>query len=71
MAPECEKLNKRIAELLAAKRKERYADVIAYIRKRLRFSLLKATLIAIRGYRGPETRTAPFELSDVAFNLSH
>ena len=37
MAPECERLNKRLAELLAAKRNERYADVIAYIRKRLRF----------------------------------
>ena len=71
MAPECERLNKRLAELLAAKRNERYADVIAYIRKRLRFSLLKATLIAIRGYRGPQNRRTPVDLSDVAFNLTY
>ena len=70
MAPECEKLNKRLAELLAAKRKERYADVIAYIRKRLRFSLLKATLIALRGYRGPQNHTSAIELSEVAFNFT-
>ena len=69
MAPECERLNKRLAELIAAKRKEKYADVIAYIRKRLRFALLKATLVALRGYRGPQRQTEAIELSEVAFNF--
>ena len=69
MAPECERLNKRLAELIAAKRKEKYADVIAYIRKRLRFALLKATLVALRGYRGPQRKTEAIELSEVAFNF--
>ena len=69
MGPECQRLNKRIAELLSIKRKEQYSDVIAYIRKRIRFSLLRATLIAIRGYRGRDTGNKVTELSDVAFNL--
>ena len=72
MGPECERLNRRAAELLAEKRKEKYSDVIAYIRKRLRFSLLKATLTAIRGYRGHDNRNTGVvtELSEVAFNLA-
>ena len=52
MVPECLKLNKRIAELLAHKRNEQYSVVMSFIRTRLRFALLKSTLISIRGYRG-------------------
>ena len=70
MAPECERLNKRLAELIAAKRKERYSDVISYIRKRLRFALLRSTLIAIRGYRNPAKKTDAVDLSNVAYNLT-
>ena len=55
MAPECLKLNKRIAELLAHKRNEQYSVVMSFIRTRLRFALLKSTLISIRGYRGKQT----------------
>ena len=49
MGPECERLHKRMAELIAAKRSENYSQVIQHIRCRLRFALLKATLVAIRG----------------------
>ena len=69
MGPECKRFNKRLAELIATRRKESYADVIAFIRKKLRFALLKATLIALRGYRGkPDHRNAT-ELSEIDFNL--
>ena len=51
MSPECEKLNKRLAVLISLKKKQKYSHVIADIRTRLRFSLLKATVVAIRGYR--------------------
>ena len=34
MGPECQKFNKRLAELIALKRNESYADVITYIRKK-------------------------------------
>ena len=52
MGKECERLNKRLAELIATKTKQKYCHVIADIRIRLRFALLKATVVAIRGYRG-------------------
>ena len=43
MDPECQKLNKRIAEKIANKRNESYSYVITHLRRRLRFALLKAT----------------------------
>ena len=52
MGAECEKLNKRLAELIAIKSRQNYSQVIADIRRQLRFALLKATVIAVRGYRG-------------------
>ena len=69
MAPECKKLNKRLAELIAIRRNESYADVMSYIRKKLRFSLLKATLIALRGFRGKPHAKNNTDLSEIAFNL--
>ena len=71
MGPECQRFNKRLAELIARKRKESYADVISFIRKKLRFALLKATLIALRGYRGRPEITNNTELSEIDFNLVH
>ena len=50
MSPECEALNKRIATLIANKTSENYSQVMTYLRTRLRFALLKATVIAVRGY---------------------
>ena len=68
MSPECEKCNKRIAKNLAIKTKESYSDIMSFIRKKIRFALLKATLTAIRGYRGPaQKQTAP--IADVSYNL--
>ena len=69
MAPECQKFNKRLAELIANKRNESYADVISYIRKKLRFSLLKATLVALRGFRGQKSSATSIHISDVEYNL--
>ena len=69
MGPECQIFNKRLAELISLKRNETYADVISYIRKKLRFALLKATLIALRGYRGKQRNNDLIELSEVDFNL--
>ena len=69
MGPECQRFNKRLAELIAIKRNESYADVITYIRKKLRFALLKATLIALRGYRGRPDQRENIELSEIDFNL--
>ena len=64
---EADKHHKRIATLIAAKRNEEYSDVINYVRTRLRFSLLKSILTAVRGVRGKSRSAEP--ISSVAFNL--
>jgi len=51
MAPECNRVNKRLAEKIAEKLREPYASVITYIRTKLMFALLRSTLAAIRGFR--------------------
>ena len=57
MGPQCARTHKRIAELVAEKKNKRYADVMNHIRTRLRFSLLKCVLIAIREARGKGSRS--------------
>lgn len=42
----------RIWELISEKRNENYADVMNYLRTRLRFTILRSSLIAIRGVGG-------------------
>ena len=44
--------HKRLAQLLSKKRNEEYADVMGYMRTKIRFSILRSTLIAVRGERG-------------------
>lgn len=51
MGLECSKYHKQLAVLLSGKRGENYTDTIRFVRLRLRFSLLRSTLIAIRGTR--------------------
>ena len=69
MGPECARMNKRLAEMIAAKRGEAYSHVMSYIRTRLRFALLRCTLIAIRGTRGAVRDQGEYELDDISFNL--
>ena len=69
MGPECTKYHKRVAELLSNKRGESYADVMNFIRTRIRFALLRSTLIAVRGERGKRRRGVGEALSDLSLNL--
>ena len=69
MGPECTKYHKRVAELTSVKRGESYSDVMNYIRTRIRFSLLKCTLIAVRGERGQRRREDDTSISDLSLNL--
>ena len=69
MGRECEILNRRLAELLARKRKEPYSKVITYIRNRLRFSLLRTILFAVRGVRGKPSTEREEAIEDISFNL--
>ena len=70
MGPQCERTHKRMAQLIADKRNERYSDVINHLRTRLRFSLLKSILVAIRGARGKQTQPwMEDNLANISFNL--
>ena len=69
MGPECTKFFKRVAELIANKRGEDYPDVVNHIRTKLRVSLLKSVLIAIRGERGKGRRKEHVPISDLSLNL--
>ena len=68
MSKECKRFNNKMADKISKKRGEKYADVVRYIRTKLRFAMLKATLISIRGYRGKgENQEAA--ISNISFNI--
>ena len=70
MSKECKQFVNRLADLIARKKRERYCDVVRYVRTRIRLAMLRTTLIALRGYRGKKINIehkAP--LSDVSYNL--
>ena len=51
MGNECEKFFKALAQKLSKKKGEQYADIIRYIRIKLSFLVLKASLLCLRGTR--------------------
>ena len=67
--PECDRFHKRIANIIAEKRRERLGDVMNYIRTKVRFSLLKSVIIAIHGIRGQTKQQPATPASDIAFGL--
>ena len=60
---------KRIAERVASKTLQKYSDVVSFIRRRLRFDLLKTTLIALRGFRGSKRNSLSSPIGDLDINL--
>jgi len=69
MAPEYNRVNKRLAETIAEKRMEPYASVITCIRTKLRFALLRSTLAAIRGFQGKQSDVNLQDLTDIDFSI--
>ena len=69
MGNEAAKHHKRIAMLISEKKNESYADVLNYVRTRLRFCLLKSVLMAIRGVRSKQQRSNTQPISTLSFNL--
>ena len=72
MAPECTKFHKKVGELISMKTKEEYCHVMNHLRQRIRFSLLKSTLIAIHGERGKPQRSrerVKESISELSFNM--
>ena len=53
---EATQLIKHLSNKIANKKQELYSQVVSFIRTKLRFSLLKSTLIAIRGVRGKQRK---------------
>ena len=68
-APEAQNLVKRMAVMISTKKKEAYSDVMRHLRTKIRFRLLKTTLIAIRGYRGPAREAKETMTEEIDFNL--
>ena len=68
LTSECVKYHKRIAELISNKTHEDYSKVMNHIRTRVRFTLLKSTLIAIRGERGKQKKSVSNNVSELSFN---
>ena len=60
---------KRVAERVDNKTLQRYSDVVSFIRRRLRFDLLKTTLIALRGFRGLKANSLSSPIGDLDMNL--
>ena len=52
MGGEAERFLKHLANKISKKTGQQYCDVVAFIRRRLRFDLLKTCLISLRGHRG-------------------
>ena len=51
ISKECKRFINRLANLQARRKGEEYGDVVRVLRTKLRFALLKTTLIALRGHR--------------------
>ena len=67
MGKEAESFYKCIAMKLSIKRDQRYCETISFLRRRLRFDLLKTCIISLRGYRGQNNKSEPIRGLD--YNL--
>ena len=68
MAPACQRFFKRVATMIADKRRQTYQHVVSYVRTRLRFAMLRSTLIAIRGFKG-RVKNKELSIDEVDFNI--
>jgi hypothetical protein len=71
MGAECTRHHKRVAELISKKGGDSYSDVVNHIRTRIRFALLRSTLVAIRGERGRGRKRCndPAPVEDLSLNI--
>ena len=51
MGHECQRYHKQLADKISIKNGDRYDDVMRYIRVKISFLVLKATLLCVRGSR--------------------
>ena len=70
MGPLCNVFIKQLVEKLAFYKNERTSIMTNHVRTRLRFAILKSTVIALRGVRGKD-RLQETDLDDVSLGLVH
>ena len=63
-AGEVGKVLERAARKICDRHKESYAETMSFIREKTRFSLLRSTLVALRGTK---RRVVPVSVEDVDF----
>ena len=51
MARECQKFYKRLAELIAEKKKQRYSVISSWVKRKISFSLMNSVGLCLRGSR--------------------
>ena len=68
MGEEAARFYKHLAEKMSRKSGQRYSDTIAFIRRRLRFDLLKTCVISLRGFRGSHN-AKPAQIDTLDLNL--
>ena len=68
MAPEATRFFKHLAQKISIRKNQEYSDVIAFIRRRLRFDLLKTCIISLRGFKGKRTMKAE-DVEELDLNL--
>ena len=57
MGTEALQFYKHLAEKISRKSGQNYSDTIGFVRRRLRFDLLKTCIISLRGFRGKSSKT--------------
>ena len=68
VGPLCKSFIKRISSLISEAKNEKYEDVAFHLRVRIRFAILKSTLMALRGQRGRQ-RKGIESVEETSFNL--
>ena len=69
MGEEAKTLFKRVVAKMDNKTSQQYSETITFIRKRLRFNLLKTTVIAMRGYRDKPSPSSSTKISELDLNI--
>ena len=66
--PLCRRFIKQISSRIAEEKNEKYEDVVFHLRVRLRFAILRSTLMALRGQRGKSMKRLE-TIEETSFNL--
>ena len=65
IAPEATAFLKRLAQKFSSKLNKFYPNIMGYLRRKLRFELLKTTLMAVRKFR----KNKVIQISELDLNL--